>query len=447
MGKQWIYILFLAVFLCFGPQPGFAQSETQPTRQGVVSQGLAEAETLISQGKYAEAYTLASTLLREAPDDDAVNLVYARTARMNNRPNQAIMAYETLLEKYPNEPTLNQEIAEVYMQLGDSEAAQRYLARDHSLGQAESQDLLARWEKRHDQLQVHGKLRAGVLFDSNANQGPASNQISLGNWMVDLYGAKERSTFGAYLGGQADIGYRMDKVSPWWVVGDAAFFLRGNENASLHDDTRSQYSQWWRGAGGVRHLSSDTLFDARLKGEVFDYEFYQHVWAVGPELTFAWAATPGFQLISRGGIDQRFYNQDDDRDGVYGYIGEYARFFFGEAQHEFMFGARYVGGAADRNDYSYNGWEGMAGFLFKLPYGFELTPSVSFTQEFYNGPATGLETKDRQDDRWRVGTGLTYRINEEWSIETSYYYTDNNSESNLYDYDRHMVTMGVAWSF
>ena len=58
-----------------------------------------------------------------------------------------------------------------------------------------------------------------------------------------------------------------------------------------------------------------------------------------------------------------------------------------------------------------------------------------------------LETRNRQDDRWRLGSTATYRINEAWSIEASYQYTDNNSRSNLYDYDQNLVTLGVAWTF
>jgi outer membrane protein assembly factor BamA len=169
--------------------------------------------------------------------------------------------------------------------------------------------------------------------------------------------------------------------------------------------------------------------------------------AFGPEATFLWAANSSIHLISQGGIDRRVYSRDPARNGAYGWIGEYGRFFFGDDNHEFFVGGRFLAASANRNDYGYTGWEGTARLLFKLPYGFELAPFASYTWENYNGPATILESRDRRDERLRLGSGLTYRINEAWSLELNYQYSENDSTSNLYDYRQHYISTGVAWSF
>jgi hypothetical protein len=194
-------------------------------------------------------------------------------------------------------------------------------------------------------------------------------------------------------------------------------------------------------------MTSTTLAEIRFKGEIFDYELYQHVGAYGPEGTFLWAAVPALHLVTKGGIDKREYSRDHKRDGVYGWIGEYARVFFGEDNHEFLVGGRWLGASADRHDYSYDGWETSARLLFKLPFGFELAPFTSYTAEFYEGPATVPERKKRRDERLRLGGGLTWRIDEAWSLECSWQYSKNNSTSNLHDYKQHYVGTGVAWSF
>jgi hypothetical protein len=229
-------------------------------------------------------------------------------------------------------------------------------------------------------------------------------------------------------------------------VGDVRSFWRGNANDDLAD-LHSQESQWGRASAGFRHLTAKSLFDLRLKAEIFDSEFYQNVSSIGPEATFLYAATPSVHLISRAGADHREYSRDKARKGTYGWAGEYLRLFFGSANHEFITGVRYLGAAAEKPDYGYNGYEASASFIFKLPHGFELMPNISFTQEFYNGPATVLETKDREDKRLRLGTLLTWRINEAWSLEMNYQYTRNDSKSSLYEYDQHLITTGVAWSF
>ncbi|MDR2364525.1 MAG: porin family protein, partial [Zoogloeaceae bacterium] len=160
-----------------------------------------------------------------------------------------------------------------------------------------------------------------------------------------------------------------------------------------------------------------------------------------------WAASPTLHLITRGNVDKRAYSRDPDRDGSYGALGQYARFFFGANHHEFLAGGRYLAASADREDYSYQGWEASARFLFKLPRGFELAPFAAYTREKYDGPATVLERKDRADKRLRLGSGLTWRVNESWALEASYQHTVNRSTSDLYDYRQHYVNIGAVWSF
>jgi hypothetical protein len=263
---------------------------------------------------------------------------------------------------------------------------------------------------------------------------------------VTVADAGKKDSFGAYVGADLDFARRFYLDSPWHLVGDVRVFWRGNENSGL-DRLKSRESQWGRAAFGLRRLSAQTLAEVRLKGEVFDYELYQHVSAAGPEATFLWAATPGLHLLARGGLDRRVYSRDPGRNGVYGWAGGYLRFFFGAGNHEFLAGGRFLGASAERNAYGYSGWEATARILFKLPYGFELAPSAAYVRENYNGPATILEAEDRRDERLRLGGLLTYRINESWSLELSYQYAKNNSNSDLYDYAQHYVSSGIAWNF
>ncbi len=443
---RYLSTLFIAICLVCLPALTAHADEDNPTVRGAVDQSVAEGLSLLKAGKADEAYDLFSRLLREDPDNDSVNLGLARAALVANRPNQALMAYLRLLEKYPNDPGLHQGIAQAYMALGDEAQAQFHLQRDPSLTQEDLDNTLDALGERYERLQIHGRVRLGVLYDSNANQGPAYNAMNLGNYHVHVKDAKEKDSFGAYLGGQLDIGYRLEQAGSWWLVGDVQAYARGNFNNDLAANT-SRYWQWGRAAGGVRYLDSRNLLDMRLKAEIFDYEFNDHVLAAGPELLYVRAIRPYFQLVTRANVDARDYVSDSGRNGPYWSVGEYARVFFGAKNHEFMAGGRWYAGSADTSDYSYNAWETSASFTFKLPYRFEVTPQVSYAQEYYDGPATVLETADREDKRLTLGLGVVYRLSDNWSLEAGYQYTDNDSNSALYDYDRHLVTTGVAWSF
>ena len=76
-------------------------AEDSPARRTAVGSAKADAAALMQQGKYASAYEMYMRLLREAPDDDEVNLNLARSSMRSGRYNQAVMAYERLTEKYP----------------------------------------------------------------------------------------------------------------------------------------------------------------------------------------------------------------------------------------------------------------------------------------------------------------------------------------------------------
>jgi len=442
--------LLILALLCLVPvAPAFSSTTDGPVRLLAVDQGKAEAATLLQKGAATEAYELYMRLVRLAPEDDEIQLGIARAATRATRWNQAIMAYETLLEKYPREAVLYGELANVYMLLGDRVAAERSLAVMRALDgtpRETTDKTLDALEHRYSSFLVRGKIRAGIQYDSNANLGPDSNDLSLGMWQVRLDGAKARKSMGAYAGAEVDTGYRFYRDSPWWLIGDANVFWRGHANSDL-SDSHSRYSQSGRVAVGFRHLTSSALAEARLKAEVFDYEFYQRVSALGPEGTYLWAATPSLHLIARGNIEKRDYSRNHRRDGWYGSAGFYGRAFFGEEKHELLVGGRWLGADTDWKNYDYKGWESSARLLFKLPRKVEISPFVGYTHEAYKGPATILEAKKRRDNRVRAGVNLSWRIDEAWSLEAGYQYTNNRSNSALYKYDQHFANIGLVWGF
>ena len=426
-------------------------AEDSPGLRTAVGSAKADAAALMQQGKYASAYEMYMRLLREAPDDDEVNLNLARSSMRSGRYNQAVMAYERLTEKYPNEAVLFSELAQAYMALEDRKSAESAMATarllNPNINKADSDRLLDSLEKRYEHWQIHGKVRSGLLYDSNATFGPSSTSMDLGVWQVNVPDVEAKNTFGAYLGANLDLAWKAERDTPWWIVGDVQGLARGNGNPSL-DDVHSRTSEWGRAAVGVRHLTPTTMFDLRFKSEVFDNQWYQNVSASGPEATWLWAVTPSWHLITRGTLDARAYSRDGDRNGAYWTLGQYVRRYFGESNHEIMVGLSYVGGnTPETADYCYTGLEASARVVLKLPRGFELAPFVSFEKDWYNGPATALETTNRLDQKWRTGATLTWRVTDAWSVETSYQYTHNNSESPLYRFDQSLVSLGVAWSF
>ena len=416
-------------------------------------------------GAYA-AETLQAYAQRFAadPDDPQAAMLYAEAAFDAGDANLAAEVYERFLTGHSEYQTFRLRLIQIRQYLGDDEGAER-AAREYAAAVRDRatpeyaddtplrREVSARRQAQEGQaqgLRMNGRVSAGILYDSNANQGPSSDIMRLGNYNVVADGVSGRETAGAYLSGGLDFYLPSGSPGREWV-GDLGFSLRGNFNSDL-SDFDSRHTQWGRAAAGLRWADRQNLFDARVKAEVYDYQFNSRFFAYGLDLLYLRAVSDSFHLISRAGLEWRDYSGAGFRDGFYGNFGQFFRFFVGEPlddgrRHQFTVGARYLYGGADECMFRYDGWTALASFSRQLPGRVELTPYVSFGQEFYKGPGTVLESDKRRDERLSVGVSAAWEFKESWLLEGGYRYSKNWSNSELYDYDQHVVTLGVTYGF
>ena len=421
-----------------------------PAQMNVIDSAKANALTLLKAGDFPQAYDAYMRLLREAPDDDDVNMGLAVASFRSGRYNQSVMAYERMIEKYPSRVALYQGLAQSYIALGDNDNAQRALLRAKELGANVSdkdlENIKDTMDRQSSLWQVHGQIRTGLQYNTNANQGLKNDEVRLGQWNVTLTDAKQLESAGAFLQANIDVARRFEPDSRWWIVGDLSAHIRGYENSELSNQT-TRYFSMFRAGLGVRYLGTSVLVDIRNKTEFYDYEFEQSIKAYGPEGTFLWAVDPSVHLITRAGIEHRTYSETPERNGHMFTVGESVRFYFGEANHSITLGGRLYGARSEFEVYSYNGMEASASLNLKLPYGFEVSPYAVYAKDKYEKPATVLETKLREDEFWSVGGAVSYRIDKNWSVDVGHQYTEKHSTSEMYKYDQHVTTVGLSWSF
>jgi tetratricopeptide (TPR) repeat protein len=392
----------------------------------------------LSEKRYEQAYNLFMELLMKAPDNDTVNISFAQAAMLTKRPNQAIMAYERLIIKYPGNKDFQKGIAQAYIAIGDNATARWYLEMEDTLkkeaGRAQSP------------FEVRGSLRAGSIYDSNANQGPTDNTLKLGGYSLTLKDAKGEDSLAAYFGANIEGAYHLPGDTPLSAVGDLGVYIKNNFSERLKDVDRD-YSQYYRLALGMRLALSSALADARLKVEAFDYNFYQTVYIYGAEINSIVAVGKRVHFITSATGDKRDYVRSGAYSGLNLSVGEYARFFLNDAAHNITVGGRYILVGADEESFSYDGWEASVQGGFSLPFGIRLSPRISWTKQSYDGTATVLETENREDSRVGVGLNIGFMITETLFIDAAYQYINNSSNSELYDYERQTLSLGVDWRF
>lgn len=415
--------------------PTFAQKKT----------GAAE---LFRKNKPAEAYEAYMKLLRESPLDGEVNLGVARSAYASNRLNQAVMAYERLIESYPDKAFLRLELSRVYAALKNHQNAKTFLDQakliDPTLKGIKLDDIIKQEEARNRQWFVNGNISLGYGYDSNANSGPYSSKIILGDFplTLDPSSVQQSSEFGQLVAG-LNLIYRKDSSSRLFFVSDMVFYGKYYIKDSVSDNS----FLWTRVGLGIRYNWSKQYLDVRLKGDFAQYTTKKNITTVGGELTHVYFLNDMISFISRGGYEQRYYTDSPGNDGLYYSLGENLRLSFLNGDQNLTIGVKFAQRKADSPMYSNLSGEGSLRMDFNAPFEFLISPFASYRQEWYEGPGTALELNKRVDGQVRAGVSLTKYFEKYFFADLAYQYTKNFSNSAIYRYDQHTVTLSMGAQF
>lgn len=264
----------LLLALCFAfSGPVSAGTANAPALAVALGQGLAQAQTLLDQGKAEEAYALYMRLLRQEPGDAAINAGLYRAALAAGRANQALAALERLVDLRPDDGPLRLELVRLYSRVGDSANARQELPlvrqRHPGLNPEQAETFLRDLKRKNSRFQYAGRLSAGVVYDSNANAGLHSRAVNLGGLDLLLDSeAGRKEAWGEYFNAAVNGAYRVSPSSSWWLVGDAAFYGK----VYNRDLPSNQTFGWGRLAVGARRVGPDSMLDLRVKAEHAVYD-------------------------------------------------------------------------------------------------------------------------------------------------------------------------------
>lgn len=435
----------LFLFILFGER-SFAQSTLDSLNS--FAQKKSNAAELFRKNKPLDAYEAYMKLLRESPLDGEINLGVARSAYASKRYNQAIMAYERLIESYPDRAFLYVELARVYAALRNTENARKVLDQakliDPSLKNISIETVVKQEETKNKKWFVSGNISLGYGYDSNANSGPYSSKIILGNFplTLDPSSVQQGSEFGQLLAG-LNLIYRKDSSSRLFFVSDVAFYGK----YYIKDIVSDNNLLWTRVALGLRYNWTKQYLDIRVKGDFAQYPTTKNITTVGGELTHAYFLNDIVSFVSRGGYEERYYTDSPGNNGLYYSLGESLRLSFLNGDQNLTIGVKFSQRKADSLMYSNLSGEGSLRMDLSAPLGFTVSPFASYRQDWYDGPGTALELNKRVDGQVRAGFSLTKDFEKYFFADLTYQYTKNFSNSPIYRYDQHTVTLSIGAQF
>jgi tetratricopeptide (TPR) repeat protein len=395
-----------------------------------------EAKTLFKQQRWPEAYAAYMSLLRKFPDNGEIQLGLARSAVSAGQHTRALIFYEQLVQRYPENTTLWQELAKVYTALGNHESAGAALNKKLKPG-----GLIPLSTEKQDLLKVNGRISTGIIHDSNISLAPSDYLIPIGNTNLVLDNENmARESWGAYVLAAIHLNRRIHAASPWWLIADFGAYQKWyfDENAAM---------TWGRAAAGLHYALNDISWMLRIKGEQSLFDYDGMATSLGAEGNFSYRFLPKTYLITKAEYGLRDYPDSSDHSDTYGWIGEYLRMLFSNDKCELILGGRWIANTADNSKYSAQGWETSGQLRFLLPFDSDIGLLAAFETKSYDEPAFIWVFNSRKDRKIRLGINLTHHLTDCFSINLNFQRLENDSNTELYDYDQNIISTGVTWTF
>lgn len=412
---------------------------------------LIEARTLIQAGKTQTAYLLLESLESERAGDAAYDYLLGIAAIDSGHNTRGVFALERVLAVEPNNARARAEIARAYLALGETATARQEfntvkkqdipdeVARtiDHYLDAVNRIDFATR-------TTIRGYAEATIGHDNNVNVGPNRNSVAIpgfGNLPFTLSkDSKANPDMFGTLGAGLNLRHpltpnlaltaglsgwqRMNFTRPKFDTAntDVNLGLVFNQERNTFSLT-AQHNEFWLDDQGFRSATGIT-------GQ-WQYNLNSH----NQFSTF----------IQYSDLD---YDQQSIRNAdrwVYG--GAYAHALkTGEVIFASLYGVQEKEKARNVPFLGYEGFGFRAGAQTSSSKALMYFGSVSLEQRHYGGDDPAF-LKTRVDTQYDLNLGATYRIDRDWSVTPRVTYTKNDSNADLNDYHREVVSVTLRRDF
>ncbi len=421
---------------------------------------LVKAQGLIDAGRAQAAYDLLAPEADRRAGNPGFDYLFALAAIDSGRVTEGVFALERVLAADPDQPQARAELARAYMLLGELDNARAEFEAVKRLDpppevQATIDRYLAELDRRQGREQktfVRGFLAATVGYDSNVNSAQDANQLNVplfaalsptgdGTAQIGVTGIERSDSFGQVAGG-VSVSHRIGPQMA--LLANGAVALRWNQSERRFDtyDGRADLGvTWQRGrdvftvaAQGNRFLLDRDQFRDALGAygqwrRTLDASTTATGYVQATMLTYDQQRIRNANRYTVGGVLTRKLQGTYSPTVTLGLYGGEERERASNVEH---LGHRFVGVAASGT--------------------YELQPKLSgyvnaMLESRYYGGTDPFFLVDRDDTHYRAGGGLIWGFAKSWSLLPAVSYTRNDSNVDLNEYDRLIVSMTLRRNF
>jgi len=361
----------------------------------------------------------------------------------------AIRKFQKMLSIDPKLHRVRLELATTYFKTGRYKEARRELEFVQAAApppgvQRNIENLLAAIEERTKKVFWNARASQGVLWDDNISAGPDERNIQWGAGTLEV--AKES----AKLRDEASVTTAMGNIL--YDIGEKNE-LMWNTTASFYNLAYFQYSKfnymavdittgpWWVGRRAILKVpfgyteaeyASDQLSHTYHMDPNYEYHFNQYFSLKG---LYSYGDTAYYPRRNSGlnNIRHRFELTPS--------------IYLADRKHILSATTGYENSNADADKDSYHGIYHALSYFTRFPTNTEFFLRYQWTRKKYDGKALPGYNWYRVDQRDGFIAVLSQEFLEYFFASFAFNYTDNNSNCELYDFDRITYTINVGCKF
>lgn len=409
--------------------------------------------TLVDAGRFQEAYILAQEGLFENEGDPEFDFLYGLAAMESGRPDIAVFAFERIAFLYPNQRRVKLELARAYFMANNLTAAttlfNEVLATNPEPNvQANINAFLAAIEERENAVRssLNWFVNSNLGVDSNINSATELGVISTPIGDVEL-NPNGQSIDDEYLdlGGGFVYSHPLDKNRSFAVNG--TFNKHDNFQTSRFDlDTLAL-------EGSYAVIADNTRLSGALRHQrvLLDDEGFQH----STSLLGSWQRNAGngwSQAVTGALTAVRYADSAESPNNSLRDVNQaLVSAILGKAQGRFLHNVSvYVGDEQSVKDEGDNNAQRFYGVAFSEQYQLlpEHTPFIRMSlHQSDNKARDPVFNVEREDRTFSATIGWIWRYNSQFNVNTDVTWTENDSNIDLYEYDRVKYQTGFRYNF
>lgn len=416
-----------------------------------------EIQRLLNAGSAGEAYELGLARLPKDAGNPDFDFAFGLAALQVGQPQQAMFAFERILLLFPENDRVRLELARAHFTLGNlPEARTQFeivLTHNPPPNVRERVKLfLAKIREQEAKAKpvYHGYTVFRVGYDTNVNASTAdSNVVVPGLGLVTL--AENAIELSGSFGELELAGEALRPISKKKALfGKISGTIRDNFNVDGGFDDEFDTASL-RLRGGISFLGKRSVFRLPLEAEHLrlDGEEFRNLLFIGGEWERELRGRNRLTVFGQVGAIR--YPEQEFRDVDLGLLGIAWVYRFARANRQIWLGIYYGDeGAVEDSDAAKANGRDYIGLYGGLQW--SVTPRHLF---YINASVQDIEHKDpqpifneiREDTFYRLAVGWNWRWRPKWSINIEAKYDNNDSNLELFTYDRTQVYTGVRFDF